>query len=200
MNTSLTETYIGWSSNCDSDPAAHSIEIAPGTTSTFSWASTGLSVQFTEMTQNATAFSWAFGDGGTSGAPSPIHNYPVSGSYTAELTATGPCGSDFFSLNIAITDSTNTDNAGIEDIVGQIHVGMYPNPSEGNFTLKVESLSSEQMVIEILSPIGQVISSEEYSSFSELELPVNISAFAAGTYFVHILQGDVNITRPIVIQ
>ena len=39
-------------------------------------------------------WSWNFGDGGTSSAQNPSHEYTVAGSYTVSLTVTGPDGSD----------------------------------------------------------------------------------------------------------
>ncbi|HXH12490.1 MAG TPA: LamG-like jellyroll fold domain-containing protein [Alphaproteobacteria bacterium] len=41
-----------------------------------------------------TAWSWDFGDGGTSTAQHPSHTYTSPGSYTVSLTVTGPGGAD----------------------------------------------------------------------------------------------------------
>jgi len=53
-----------------------------------------LTVTFTSQSTNATAFSWDFGDGGTSTAQNPSHSYAAAGTYTVALTASGACGSD----------------------------------------------------------------------------------------------------------
>jgi gliding motility-associated-like protein len=37
-----------------------------------------------------TTYSWNFGDGGTSTDPSPVHDYPIPGTYTVTMTATNP--------------------------------------------------------------------------------------------------------------
>ncbi|HMQ23861.1 MAG TPA: PKD domain-containing protein, partial [Planctomycetota bacterium] len=52
-----------------------------------------LMVQFTDQsTGNPTAWSWTFGDGGTSSAQSPSHTYAVAGTYTVAMTASNSAG------------------------------------------------------------------------------------------------------------
>jgi PKD repeat protein/photosystem II stability/assembly factor-like uncharacterized protein len=54
-----------------------------------------LTVTFTDQsTGNITAWSWGFGDGGTSTAQNPSHTYTTAGVYTVSLTVSGPYGSD----------------------------------------------------------------------------------------------------------
>ncbi len=53
-----------------------------------------LTVQFTDKSQGATAWSWDFGDGETSAEQSPSHTYTEGGTYTVVLTITGAWGSD----------------------------------------------------------------------------------------------------------
>jgi len=53
------------------------------------------SVQFTDASTNwPTAWSWTFGDTGTSSTQSPAHQYTVAGTYTVTLTAANTAGSD----------------------------------------------------------------------------------------------------------
>ena len=44
-------------------------------------------VSFTNCSQNATSYTWNFGNGNTSTVPNPSHNYENSGNYTVTLTA-----------------------------------------------------------------------------------------------------------------
>ena len=54
-----------------------------------------LNVQFTDTsTGNPTGWSWTFGDGGTSTAKNPSHQYANPGTYTVSLTASNTAGSD----------------------------------------------------------------------------------------------------------
>jgi len=55
----------------------------------------GRLVGFYNLSQNATAYQWNFGDGSpVVTETSPTHLYANPGTYTAILTATGPCGTD----------------------------------------------------------------------------------------------------------
>jgi PKD repeat protein len=63
-----------------------------------------LTVNFTDMsTGSITSWSWTFGDGGTSTAQNPSHQYTSAGTYTVSLTVTGPGGSDGETKNNYIT-------------------------------------------------------------------------------------------------
>ncbi len=54
-----------------------------------------LTVSFTDLSTNSpTSWSWNFGDGGSSTAQNPSHNYTSAGTYTVSMTATNSCGSD----------------------------------------------------------------------------------------------------------
>ncbi|MDQ1252758.1 MAG: hypothetical protein QG646_1890 [Euryarchaeota archaeon] len=47
-----------------------------------------LSVQFTDLSENATVWNWDFGDGNYSTVKNPMHIYSAAGNYTVNLTAT----------------------------------------------------------------------------------------------------------------
>ena len=57
-----------------------------------------LDVQFTDQstagTAPITAWSWTFGDGGTSTAANPLHHYAAAGTYDVTLSVTSTAGSD----------------------------------------------------------------------------------------------------------
>jgi uncharacterized delta-60 repeat protein len=87
-----------------------------------------LSVQFTDLsTGPVTGWYWEFGDGQTSAAQNPIHDYQTGGDYTVRLTVTGPGGSD------------------VKGKVDYIHVGDLPpepdfigDPDSGDAPLTVQ--------------------------------------------------------------
>jgi len=62
----------------------------------------GTTAAFTDLSQNApTSWFWDFGDGATSTAQNPTHNY-VAGAYTVTLTVTNSAGSSTSTLNIDV--------------------------------------------------------------------------------------------------
>jgi PKD repeat protein len=70
-----------------------------------------LIVNFTDQSSAATSWSWDFGDGGTSTAQNPSHQYTSAGTYTVALTATNSCGSDIETKTdyITVTEATQDE-------------------------------------------------------------------------------------------
>jgi len=84
-----------------------------------------LTVNFTDLsTGSITSWSWTFGDGGTSTAQNPSHQYTNDGTYSVSLTVTGPGGSDIETKSNYITvNPCVTPTAGF---VGSPTSGDYP--------------------------------------------------------------------------
>ena len=63
-----------------------------------------LTVSFSDQSTGAvSAWSWDFGDGGTSGAADPTHTFAQNGTYAVELVVSGPTGSDTRRVEAAVT-------------------------------------------------------------------------------------------------
>ncbi|HLV33635.1 MAG TPA: PKD domain-containing protein, partial [Spirillospora sp.] len=70
-----------------------------------------LTVTFTdESTGVIDTYLWDFGDGNTSADQNPVHTFTAPGTYTVELTVTGPGGTDTATLPIEVT-APATDTA-----------------------------------------------------------------------------------------
>ncbi len=61
-------------------------------------------VAFTNQSQNATGYEWAFGDSTTSTAPNPSHTYNATGLYTVVLTASNYCATAVVSQSVQVED------------------------------------------------------------------------------------------------
>lgn len=64
-------------------------------------------IQFTNSSENATAFTWSFGDGTTSNAVSPKKAYSNVGVYLVSLVSTGAGGSTIQNLTITIVPNAS---------------------------------------------------------------------------------------------
>lgn len=68
-----------------------------------------LTVQFTDTsTGSPTAWSWTFGDGGSSTAQNPLYTYNEPGTFTANLMATNNCGASSSSRVITVSPQTGS--------------------------------------------------------------------------------------------
>lgn len=78
----------------------------PDASFSFTASGNGLTVQFTNESENADSYDWNFGDGNTSTDVNPVHTYPDYGQYTVVLSASGPGGTDEFSYNLTVTKAS----------------------------------------------------------------------------------------------
>ncbi len=86
-----------------------------------------LMVNFTDLSTNSpTSWDWDFGDGGTSTAQNPSHEYTAAGTYTVTLTATNACGSDVETKTDYITVTEPPCDPPVADFSGSPTSGDYP--------------------------------------------------------------------------
>ena len=98
-----------------------------------------LSVQFTDLSQNATGWDWEFGDGATSFEQNPMHTYSEAGTYTVKLIVTNENGkySTFDTINVLTTNpcayvTSYYDNAVYvietvtNNVIARVNVGIEP--------------------------------------------------------------------------
>ncbi len=62
-----------------------------------------LTVQFYDLSTNATSWAWDFGDGATSTDQDPVHTYTTGGTFTVKLTASNSGSSDVLTSTDLIT-------------------------------------------------------------------------------------------------
>ena len=72
-------------------PACAPVQPAAGFTGSPTSGTAPLTVQFTSTSKGANAYTWSFGDGGTSPAQNPRHTYRTPGIYTVSLEARDAC-------------------------------------------------------------------------------------------------------------
>jgi gliding motility-associated-like protein len=67
-----------------------------------------LQFSFTDQSLGAQAWSWNFGDGGSSTSQTPVHNFPAFGAYNVTLTVTnGTCTNSLTKIVKAIDENPN---------------------------------------------------------------------------------------------
>jgi hypothetical protein len=184
-----TVTYVGYTGTCTSNPATQMLTVNPAPIANFAWSSANLAVTFTNMSTGATSYGWIFGDAGTATAPSPVHNYAASGTYTVELTANGACGTNTFYSNITITDSTNAGNVGVVELEEGISTNIYPNPANGILNIDLSLVNAEITSLQIVDVNGQVVYAKELGSVLKTSQRIDLENFAQGLYFARIIHG-----------
>lgn len=145
-------TVIGKNGKC-TDNASVVVQLKPMPTIMLSanptTANAGDYINFYSTGSTSSSYFWQFGDGNTSMVSNPIHQYNYGGTYNVKLTGTmGQC---------SLTDSTtvviNGPPAGIEDILNETNISVYPNPVVNNFTIT----SSFNSNLSILNSSGKIV-------------------------------------------
>lgn len=78
----------------------------------FEYAIDGLTVTFTDKSENATSYKWDFGDGESAKTASPTHEYLAGGSYTVTLTVANADGErDTKEASITLEGGSGSVNA-----------------------------------------------------------------------------------------
>lgn len=99
-------------------PACAPVQPAAGFIGSPTSGTAPLTVQFTSTSKGANAYTWSFGDGGTSPAQNPRHTYRTPGVYTVSLEARDSCTgtvslasvSNFVSVTTPATTLSITSN------------------------------------------------------------------------------------------
>ena len=154
------------------------VDVTPLPDASFSYATNGLSVTFTNTTTNGTSYYWTFGDGGISTQTNPTYTYAAEGAYNVNMIATNSCGSDtaFISLYVVLTQA--------ESQITILPVKAYPNPTEGLVMADIRPLIAER--IEVYDITGRKVVSQTASSG---QIEIDLTPCQAGLYLIDIFSG-----------
>ena len=116
--------------SCQNDDST----IPPQSQAEFSASATtvkvGEDIQFTNTSQNATAYLWSFGDGTTSREVSPRKAYQSSDIFLVSLVSTGAGGSTISNMEITVTPASGFNVEDEENLISGIPV-QFTNTSLG---------------------------------------------------------------------
>ncbi|MFN4079601.1 MAG: PKD domain-containing protein [Saprospiraceae bacterium] len=98
----------------------------------FNFTVNNQTVQFNNTSNNATSFTWDFGDGNTSNEQNPAHTYSQGGTFTVTLTATNDCGSTTSTKTVTVVAAPTANfSANVTTGCGPLTV-QFNNLSTGN--------------------------------------------------------------------
>lgn len=149
-------------------------------TSDFSWTTANETINITNNAVGATSYFWTFGDGGTSTLPSPNYTYSTSGLFDVTLTAINDCGSTSITKTIQII---MTD---VENVPKTWSIDIFPNPTSGQFNLKLEGFSGD-IEVSITDVQGKLIRNWNFTNVADgKNTAIDASELASGIYIVKV--------------
>jgi PKD repeat protein len=149
-----------------------------------------------KSTFNPTSWSWNFGPGAsplTSFARNPVVTYTTSGQKCIKLTVSNSFGTDDTTICFNVT-------VGIDEVVFEQLLNVYPNPSTGKIFVNLAGLENEQATITVFNQLGaavlpavtKVINGSDIISIDASTLPV-------GSYMVKVQAATATAIRHITI-
>lgn len=144
------------------------------------------------FTNNSTGdnFMWDFGDGNTSTDVLPTHTYATGGNYTVTLTASG--------AGLCSTTSSQEVGVATTDIMDDLlnsQVNIYPNPSNGLFTLDLNMDQLEEVRIDVKNMVGQRVVELAPMMMQSGEITLDMQHAESGIYLLTLKANDRQITR-----
>lgn len=104
-------------------------------------------------------------------------------SYSVTDNITGCTGED--TLSIVVLDCTGINESGLK-----ADVSIFPNPSNGNFTISIQSVTEQNLQIQILNNNGQKVKTLDRKIISgQNKIEINLSGLSNGNYLINILNG-----------
>jgi len=150
----------------------------------FSFDANNLTVVFTNLSEDATLYSWDFGDGSFSIQPNPTHIYAANGVYAVTLIAQTACGfKDTIVQQIGVVS--------VNEPSWLTHLNLSPNPTDGVFRVEVGGHPQSKLDFALFNAIGQQISNETASFQSGwMQKSFDLEQWPAGVYYLQIKSGQ----------
>lgn len=90
-----------------------------------------------------------------------------------------------FGRGIWVNDMVNDDDSGIEEQLYQSSMNIYPNPNNGEFTLKIDGIDDSMVDIEIVDVLGRVMYSSSHLVHGEIAINVK-QYLLSGLYYLRV--------------
>ena len=160
----------------------------------FTYAATGLSVDFTDASSTSStiaSYMWDFGDGNTSTDMNPTHVYALDGPYTVCLTVTDENGcTSVYCEAIQVTDPVTSIAEAVEN-----GMEVYPNPSNGQFVVTVRGVEADVQIV-VMDVAGRQVYNEGATLNNDFRKELKLDV-AKGTYLLQIATVEGLVTRKI---
>ena len=130
---------------------------------------------------------WDFGNGDILRGKEVTYTFPEEGTYEIQVTVYNACGSALGFLDLVYSSTTSTENE-IEE-----RVSVYPNPSEGWFTIEGDHAVEEITVLDLL---GRRLVSREVDKSLGMHR-IDLSHLGIGVYLMNLRVQNKVITKKV---
>jgi len=108
---------------------------------------------------------------------------------------------EFGCENMAETTLYVGECLGINEIVDGRQIEIYPNPSQGQFTLKINAELGERASLRVLNNLGvQVYEEQNIKLHDNFSSNINLEDYSEGLYFIYLAIGETDYIKKIVVR
>ncbi len=146
----------------------------------FDFTENGLEISFLNTTLFAESYFWDFGDGTTSTEINPVHIFENDGVYVVNLTSSNTvCNENSINKEIDISSLSIPESADDKKL------SIYPNPSNGIFTVEINNTEKTDILLVIVSLTGEIVFSDVFQN-GETFKQIDLKNISAGIYTVKV--------------
>lgn len=151
----------------------------------------------TNTSTDATSYQWDF-DGTTYTDANPTHDFGNNGDYDVTLIATNDCGSDTLTQTVTITGVVGISELG--SMFSSVQIS--PNPSSGNFNLKVVANQTSPVNVKVFNLQGQVVYTSVLNTVAgqASTQSIQLGNSASGVYIIQVQGNDALITEKLIVR
>ncbi len=154
----------------------------------------GLTVTFINTSGFADSYFWDFGDGTSSIETNPSHIFETEGSYNINLTASNiTCGDNSIKKTITLTSLSNNE------LKNPVLFKVYPNPSDGKFTLEIHNPAKFNVTLEVVSVTGKIVCADLLHG-TDIIKQIDLRNLSKGIYTVRITSDKFTKTLKLVLS
>ncbi len=174
---------------------------APNAVADFSFIVNKNTVNFTNLSAEASDYVWDFGDSSPLTAlTNPTKLYTALGTYNVCLTAKNegtPDTDDTECKNVVITELAS----GLENDLLNKAITLFPSPSAGLVNLTLEGTAFGEITVQVLNLLGEeVLPSQRMVTSGNASLQLDLSDLATGQYLVKVQTNKAVVARTITIS
>lgn len=139
-------------------------------------------INFNNMSDGATSYTWNFGDGNTSTDVNPAYSYNTEGIYTVTLTATNGTCTDIFTQNITVSKLQGP--TGIDELTSNNGIQVYG--FERTVTVRFNSWNDRQVSLDLFDLTGRKVIDTRTLNTNQSQHQIVVNDVVTGYYFVRI--------------
>lgn len=171
------------------------VTVLPLPDADFEFEATGTTVDFESLAVGDAIYNWNFGDGNGSTSGTPNHTYAEPGTYTVTLTVFNLCGSVTTTQQVTVITTSTEDRELTFDMV------VAPNPSFGDFEMRINSAQTVALDWDLYNLQGQILRNGQLvATNGGTEQNIRVSNVPAGVYLMKVTSEKGFKTTKVIVQ